>query len=85
MKGLSSLGFILGMAVAVGCQPLDEMIEEVIGNGEEGKSCNKCSRFSHDDESLFCHCDKGDFLLGLYDPKEDYKIPIPIWCSERGK
>ena len=73
------LGLILGMAVAMGCPPLEEMMKETMGLGSE-KLCNKCERFSHDDECLFCHGDKKDFLLGLYDEKEDYKVKVPLWC-----
>ena len=64
----SSLGLILGLACAMGCPPLEEMMEEVDGQNDK-KSCNKCKRFSHDDEYLFCHGNKKDFLLGLYDEK----------------
>ncbi len=78
----SSLGLILGLACAMGCPPLEEMMEEVDGQNDK-KSCNKCKRFSHDDEYLFCHGNKKDFLLGLYDEKEDYKIKIPLWCPEK--
>jgi len=73
-----SLGLILVMAYAMGCQ-IEEMTEEAVGRDNK-KSCNKCERFSHDDECLFCHGDKKDYLLGLYDEKEDFKVKVPLWC-----
>lgn len=71
----SNLGLILGLAYAMGCP-----IEETMVGKDNKKSCNECERFSHDDECLFCHGDKKDLLLGLYDEKEDYKVKIPLWC-----
>jgi len=79
----SSLGLILGMVYAMGC-PLEEMMDEAVGQDDK-KYCNKCKRFSHDHEYLFCSSNKGDYLLGLYDEKDDYKIKIPLWCPGAGE